>query len=134
MRGLNDRMQGKMTTCIDLTYERAVSTALAVEAKYAGSGKSKGYGGDWPNQGPEKKTKVGNPTFQSESLFPTSTLLPFQATGLHTSRHCPYTKKSVGCPCHSFPYSPQLFNWLFQLWKVQTLYQGLSISEVESLK
>jgi hypothetical protein len=54
MRGLNDRMQRKMATCIDLTYGRAVSTALAVEAKYAGAGKSKGNGGDRPNQGPEK--------------------------------------------------------------------------------
>ena len=49
MRGLNDRMQRKMATSIDLTYGRAVSTALAVEAKYAGSEKSKGYGGDRPN-------------------------------------------------------------------------------------
>jgi hypothetical protein len=63
MRGLNDRMQRKMATCIDLSYGRAVSTVLAVEAKYAGSGKSKGNGGDMPNQGPEKKTKVGNLTF-----------------------------------------------------------------------
>jgi hypothetical protein len=44
-------MQRKMATCIDLTYRRAVSTALAVEAKYAGAGKSKGNGGDRPNQG-----------------------------------------------------------------------------------
>jgi hypothetical protein len=45
MRGLNDRMQRKMATCIDLTYGRAVSTALAVESKYASSGKIKGSGG-----------------------------------------------------------------------------------------
>jgi hypothetical protein len=58
MRGLNDRMQRKMATCIDLSYGRAVSTALAVEAKYAGSGKSKGNGGDRPNQGPEKRQRL----------------------------------------------------------------------------
>jgi hypothetical protein len=34
MMGLNDWMQRKMATCIDLTYGRAVSTALAVESKY----------------------------------------------------------------------------------------------------
>jgi hypothetical protein len=28
MRGLNDRLQRKMATCIDLTYGRAVSTTL----------------------------------------------------------------------------------------------------------
>jgi hypothetical protein len=58
MRGLNDRMQRKMATCIDLTYGRAVSTALAVEAKYVGSGKSKGNGGNRPNQGPEKRQRL----------------------------------------------------------------------------
>ena len=54
MRGLNDWMQRKMATCIDLTYGRVVSTALAVESKYASSGKSKGNGGNRPTQGPEK--------------------------------------------------------------------------------
>jgi hypothetical protein len=58
MRGLSDRMQRKMATCIDLTYGRAVSTPLAVEAKYASSGKSKGVGGDRPNQGPEKRQRL----------------------------------------------------------------------------
>jgi hypothetical protein len=57
MRGLNDRLQRKMATCLDLSYRRAVSTALAVEAKYAGLGKSKGVGGDRSNQGPEKRQR-----------------------------------------------------------------------------
>jgi hypothetical protein len=38
MRGLNDWLQRKMATCLDLSYSRVVSTALAVEAKYAGPG------------------------------------------------------------------------------------------------
>jgi hypothetical protein len=54
MRGLNDWHQRKMATCLDLTYSRAVSTTLAVEAKNTGQGKSKGFGGDRSNQGPEK--------------------------------------------------------------------------------
>jgi hypothetical protein len=57
MRGLHDRLQRKMATCLDLTYSRAISTALAIEAKYAGPGKSKGYGGNRPNQGPEKRQR-----------------------------------------------------------------------------
>jgi hypothetical protein len=57
MRGLNDRLQRKMATCIDLTYGRAVSTTLAVEAKYAGAGKSKGFGGGRPSQGPVKRQR-----------------------------------------------------------------------------
>jgi hypothetical protein len=58
MRGLNDWMQRKMDTCIDLTYGRAVSIALAVESKYTCSGKSKGFGGNRPNQGPEKRQRL----------------------------------------------------------------------------
>jgi hypothetical protein len=58
MRGLNDRLQRKMATCLDLSYSRAVSTALAVEAKYIGPGKSKGFGGDRSNQGPEKRQRL----------------------------------------------------------------------------
>jgi hypothetical protein len=54
MRGLNDRLQRKMATCLDLTYSRAVSMALVVEAKNTGHGKSKGFGGDRSNQGPKK--------------------------------------------------------------------------------
>jgi hypothetical protein len=54
MRGLNDRLQQKMATCLDLSYSRAVSTVLTVEVKYAGPGKSKVFGGDRSNQGPEK--------------------------------------------------------------------------------
>jgi hypothetical protein len=57
MRGLNDRLQRKMATCIDLTYGRAVSTTLVVEAKYAGTRKSKGFGGDRPSQGPVKRQR-----------------------------------------------------------------------------
>jgi hypothetical protein len=51
MRGLNDRLQRKMAAYIDLTYGKAVSTTLSVEAKYAGSGKNKGFGGEKSNQG-----------------------------------------------------------------------------------
>jgi CRISPR/Cas system CSM-associated protein Csm3 (group 7 of RAMP superfamily) len=51
MRGLNDRHQQKMATCLDLTYSRAVSKTLAVEDKNAGHGKSKGFGGIRYKQG-----------------------------------------------------------------------------------
>jgi hypothetical protein len=55
MRGLNDRLQRKMAICLDLSYIRAVSTALAVEAKHTGPEKSKGIGGDRSSQGPQKR-------------------------------------------------------------------------------
>jgi hypothetical protein len=58
MRGLNDRLQRKMATCLDLTYSRAVSTALSVEAKNAGQGKSERYAGEGSTLGPEKRTRL----------------------------------------------------------------------------
>jgi hypothetical protein len=58
MRGLINRLQRKMATCLDLTYSGAVSTVLEVEAKNTGHGKSKGFGGDGSNQGPEKGTRL----------------------------------------------------------------------------
>jgi hypothetical protein len=45
MRGLNDRLQRKMATCLDLPYSRAVSTSLSVEAKHSGQGKNEGIWG-----------------------------------------------------------------------------------------
>jgi hypothetical protein len=36
MRGLNDRLQRKMATCLDFTYSRVMSIALPVEAKNLG--------------------------------------------------------------------------------------------------
>jgi hypothetical protein len=69
MRGLNDRLQQKMATCLELTYSKAVSTTLAVEAKNAGHEKSKGFGGERSNQGPEKRTRlVIRPFNQNRSL------------------------------------------------------------------
>jgi hypothetical protein len=58
MRGLNDRLQRKMATCLDLTYSKAVSTTMAVEDKNTGQVKSKGFGADRSNQGPEKLTRL----------------------------------------------------------------------------
>jgi hypothetical protein len=43
-RGLNDRLQLKMATCLDLTYSMAISTTLAVEAKNSGQGKPRDMG------------------------------------------------------------------------------------------
>jgi hypothetical protein len=58
-----------MATCIDLTYGRAVSTALAVKSKYVSSGKIKGSGGNRPTQGPEKRQRfVIRPVNQGRSL------------------------------------------------------------------
>jgi hypothetical protein len=90
MRGLNDRMQRKMATCIDLTYRRAVSTALAVESKYASSSKIKGSGGNRPTQGPEKGNSLlsgllirvvhqrAHPLFHLSNQYSSVPILPLQ--------------------------------------------------------
>jgi hypothetical protein len=78
MRGLNDRLQRKMATCLDLTYSRAVSTALAVEAKNAGHGKSKGFGGERSNQGPQKRTRLVIRPFNQNRSSPRPPSYPFK--------------------------------------------------------
>jgi hypothetical protein len=108
MRGLNDRLQRKMTTCIDLTYGRAVSTALAVEAKYAGAKKSKGFGGDRPSQGPVKRQRfVIRPSNQNRSFSrPPSSLLSSQYLFvpimplLHQVSRVPQALDSLPFPVH----------------------------------
>jgi hypothetical protein len=61
MRGLNDKLQWKMATCLDLTYSKAVSTALAVEAKNAGHGKSsRGQNGTFSIERVREQTKAPN--------------------------------------------------------------------------
>jgi hypothetical protein len=78
MRGLNDRLQRKMATCLDLAYSRAVSTTLAVEAKNTGQGKSKGFGGDRSNQGPEKRTRLVIRPFKQNRSSPHPPSYPFK--------------------------------------------------------
>jgi hypothetical protein len=78
MRGLNDRLQWKMATCLDLSYSRAVSRVLAVEAKYAGPGKSKGNGGDRSNQGPKKQQRLVIQPFNQNRSSPCPPSYPFK--------------------------------------------------------
>jgi hypothetical protein len=78
MRGLNDRLQRKMATCLDLTYSRVVSTVLVVEAKNAGHGKSKGFGGERSNQGPEKRTRLVIRPFNQNRSSPRPPSYPFK--------------------------------------------------------
>jgi hypothetical protein len=78
MRGLNDRLQRKMATCLDLTYSRAVSTALVIEAKNTGQGKSKGFRDDRSNQGPEKQPRMVIRPFNQNRSSPRPPSYPFK--------------------------------------------------------
>ena len=106
MRGLNDQLQRKMATCIDLTYGRAVSTAtaLAIEAKYAGAGKSKGFGGDRPSQGPVKRQRfVIRPSIQNRSRTPS---FPFKQPVFIRPNNAPTASNQLGAPGTRFPALP----------------------------
>jgi hypothetical protein len=57
MRGLNDRLQQKMATCLDLTFNKAMNTTILVEKKNLGQGKTKWFGregGEGSFQGSER--------------------------------------------------------------------------------
>jgi hypothetical protein len=106
MRGLKDRMQRKMATCIDLTYGRAVSTALAVEAKYACSGKSKGYGGDRPSQGSEKRQRLVIQPFNPNRSSPRPPSYPFKQLVFIRPATAPTPTSQLGAPGTRFPALP----------------------------
>jgi hypothetical protein len=130
MRGLNDRLQRKMATCLDLTYSRAVSTALAVEAKNAGHGKSKGFGGERSNQGPEKRTRLVIRPFNQNRSSPRPPSYPFKQPVFI----CPTTPPLLPIsrvPLVLVSLPSQFFHLLLQLWKVRTLHQGLPIPEAK---
>jgi hypothetical protein len=78
MRGLNDRLQHKMATCLDLTYSRVVSTTLSVEAKSSGEGKTKRYGGEGSSQGSKKQTRMVIRPFNPNRFSPRPPTYPFR--------------------------------------------------------
>jgi hypothetical protein len=106
MRGLNDRLQRKMATCLNLSYSRAVSTALVVEAKYAGPGKSKGYGGDKSNQGPEKRQRLVIRHFNQNRSSPRPPSYPFKQPIFIHPVTAPTSTNQPGAPGTRFPALP----------------------------
>jgi hypothetical protein len=78
MRGLNDRLQCKMATCLDLTYRRVVSIALLVEAKNSGQGKTRRYGGEGSSQGSEKWSRLVIRPFNPNLSSPRPPTYPFK--------------------------------------------------------
>jgi hypothetical protein len=103
MRGLNDRLQRKMATCLDLSYSRAISTALAVEAKYAGLGKSKGIGGDRSNQGPEKRQRLVIRPFNQNCSSPCPPSYPFKQPIFIRPATAPTSTTQPSAPGVRFP-------------------------------
>jgi hypothetical protein len=95
-----------MATCIDLTYGKAVSTALSVEAKYTNSGKNKGFGGERPNQGQAKKQRfVIRPSSQNRT-FSRPPSFPFKQPIIIRPNNTPTTPNQPGAPGTRFPALP----------------------------
>jgi hypothetical protein len=106
MRGLNDRLQRKMATCLDLTYSRVVSIALAVEAKNAGHGRSKGYVGERSTQGPEKRTRLVIWPFNPNRSSPHPPSYPFKQPVFIRPTSAPAPTSHPSAPGTRFPALP----------------------------
>jgi hypothetical protein len=106
MRGLNDRLQRKMATYLDLTYSRAVSTALAVEAKNTGQRKSKGFGGDRSNQGPKKRPRLVIRPFNQNRSSSRPPSYPFKQPVFIRPASAPTSTSQPSAPGARFPALP----------------------------
>jgi hypothetical protein len=95
-----------MATCLDLTYSGAVSTALAVEAKNAGHGKSKGLGGERSNQGPEKRTRLVIRPFNQNRSSPCPPSYPFKQPVFIRPTTAPAPTNQLSAPSTRSPALP----------------------------
>jgi hypothetical protein len=119
MRGLNDRLQRKMATCLDLSYSRAVNIVLAVEAKYAGPGKIKGYGGDRSNQGPEKRQRLVIRPFNQNRSSPRPPSYPFKQPVFIRPATAPTSTTQPSAPGTRFPALPSSSTGCFNCGKYE---------------
>jgi hypothetical protein len=99
-------MQRKMATCIDLTYGRAVSTALAVESKYVSSGKSRGNGGNRPTLGLEKRQRLVIRPFNQGRSSARPSSFPFKQPVFIRPNAAPTATSQPGAPGTRFPALP----------------------------
>jgi hypothetical protein len=96
----------QMATCLDLSYNRAVSTALAVEAKHTGSGKSKGFGGDRSNQGRKKRLRLVIRPFNQNRSSPRPPSYPFKQHVFIRPATVPTSTSQPSAPGARFPALP----------------------------
>jgi hypothetical protein len=116
MRGLNDRLQRKMATCLDLTYSRAMSTALSVEAKNSRRGRTKRYVGEGLSQGFEKRLRlVIRPFNPNRSSLPPA--YPFKQSVFIRPTPALAQNNQSGAPRARFPALPSSSNGCFNCGK-----------------
>jgi hypothetical protein len=99
-------MQRKMAAYIDLTYGKAVSTALAAESKYTSSRKSKGNGGNRHNQGPEKRQRLVIRPFNQGRSSTRPPSFPFKQPVFFRPSAAPIATSQPGAPGTRFPALP----------------------------
>jgi hypothetical protein len=95
-----------MATCLDLSYSRAISTVLAVEAKNTGPGKSKGFEGDRSNQGPEKRQRLVILPFNQNRSSPRPPFYPFKQPVFIRPATAPTSTTQPSAPGARFPALP----------------------------
>jgi hypothetical protein len=117
MRGLNDRLQHKMATCLDLNYSRVVSTALAVEAKNSRQGKTKRYGGEGSSQGSKKRTRLVIRLFNRNRSSPRPPTYPFKQPVFIRPTLAPAQNNQPGAPSARFPALPSSSSGFFNCGK-----------------
>jgi hypothetical protein len=109
-----------MATCLDLTYSKALSKALLVEAKNSGQGKTKTFrheGGEGSSQGSKKRSRLGIRPFNPNHSFPRlSTYLFKQPVFIHPTT-IPAQNIQPSAPGTRFPALPSSSNSCFNCGK-----------------
>jgi hypothetical protein len=117
MRGLNDRLQRKMATCLDLTYSRAISIALSVEAKNSRQGKTKRDRGEGSSQGSEKWSRLVIRPFNPNLSSPRPPTYPFKQQVFICPTPAPAQNNQPSAPVARFPALPSSSNGCFNCGK-----------------
>jgi hypothetical protein len=116
MRGLSYRLQRKMATCLDLTFNRVVSTMISVEAKNSGQGKTKRFGregGERSSHGSEKQSRLVIHSFNLNRAFPRPPSYPFKQPVFIRPTTAPTQTTQLSAPSTRFLALPGLSNTCF---------------------
>jgi hypothetical protein len=120
MRGLNDSLQRKMATCLDLTFNMAMSTTISVEVKNSEHGKTKRFrreGGEGSSQGSEKRPRLVIRSFNPNRSFSRPSSYLFKQPVFIQQTAAPTQTTQSGAPGTHFPALPISSNSCFNCGK-----------------
>jgi hypothetical protein len=132
MKGLSDRLQWK--TCLNLTFNRVVSTTISVEAKNSRQGKTKRFGregGEGSSQGSEKRSRLVIRSFNPNRAFSRPPSYPFKQPVFICPTAAPTQTTQPGSLVTRFPALPSPSNTYFNCGKLGHFIKvrGTRISE-----